>query len=1044
MAYSEYYKAINGMEELIKKDFFGPVFEDEVIEIEPISRYICGILYPQKTEKNISEEVVEEDTIEDVISDIDDSIINIARYKPSAMAITAMVSIDSKVLNISFKFARYICSKISKEYRDNKFTDVNSYTRKPYSFYTEINIPNEIGKFEVTLSEQLKAMNIVIELHVRKLLDNGDRLITVSVCNKKISPNKNTDQNINSLFQCELSISLKQDEFLPIYIGDRSINNEDILISNMQYSEIKNYSYGHGCATRNILDNGNVIKIKSEFIPTHEVLQMMPGKLKNNKFLQMTYLINSNKKDVIDELNEFIEEYTEWFSSQKVLGTERSDHSNAISLVFSRIEVCINRLKKGVLVLRDDEIAYQAFVHMNEAMQLQRVKSKNWNRDDIYWYPFQLAYILQIIPDVVYENSEYRDFVDLLWFPTGGGKTEAYLGVSAFVIFYRRLKHKMDNDGVAIIMRYTLRLLTIQQLERATSLICSCEYIRKKYNIFGGEINIGLWIGSSMTPNKIDEAKQQIKNARNNYSKDKKHNEKADFQLVEKCPWCGSTIDIGCYNIEQESMIISCKNNIKCEFHERLPIYLIDEDIYNKRPTLLLSTVDKFARIVWEEKTKRLFGDNKHLPPELIVQDELHLISGPLGSISGIYEIAIQKLCENNGKTPKIIASTATVRNATSQINNLYNRKMFQFPPSGISFNDSFFAKLADVEEKPARRYIGLCNFSGSMTDVFIKLYANLFLYKTILKKQNVSDDIIDQYYTNIGYFNSIKDLGSMSSVLEDRIIATIKSLTKHKFAHLQEEYKIENKDFYRFKDFDELTSRKNSKEIKKTLVKLDKKFGESGSCSYVLTSNMFSVGIDIDRLGVMSMYNQPKTNAEYIQATSRVGRSKPGVVFSLYNSSRSRDKSHYEQFEFYHRTFYQYVESTSVTPFSSRVLEKTLHAVFIALVRHKLDNLSSNSDARNFRADIEGVVEIKKFLLEQVKVHNEDAYTYAKDYLEFFINLWEKYAIENSNTFVYVDYNNGICLLNSGEMANKLPIPPTLNSLRNVEQNSNVYIARR
>ena len=302
------------------------------------------------------------------------------------------------------------------------------------------------------------------------------------------------------------------------------------------------------------------------------------------------------------------------------------------------------------------------------------------------------------------------------------------IGVCAFVIFYRRLFNKPIKDGVTIIMRYTLRLLTIQQFERATALICACEHLRKIHNISGGEINIGLWIGSNMTPNHISEAETKLKELRE--EPNKKIYEGNPIQITT-CPWCGAIIDVGCYSIDQ-TMTISCKNNKYCEFHSSLPIYLVDDDIYEKCPTLILSTVDKFARIVWEEKSKAIFGKDNIMPPELIIQDELHLISGPLGSIAGVYEIAVEKLCDRDGKTPKIVASTATVRNANEQIKSLYNKEMFQFPPNGISATDSFFAVQADKSQRPARKYIGLCEAGGSLADLLIRVYSNLIFTKNL------------------------------------------------------------------------------------------------------------------------------------------------------------------------------------------------------------------------------------------------------------------------------------------------------------------------
>lgn len=457
-----------------------------------------------------------------------------------------------------------------------------------------------------------------------------------------------------------------------------------------------------------------------------------------------------------------------------------------------------------------------------------------------------------------------------------------------------------------------------------------------------------------------------------------------------------------------------------------------------------MSTIDKFARIVWEEKTKALFGNGDFLPPELIIQDELHLISGPLGSIAGIYEAAIQKLCEVSGRTPKIIASTATVRNAKEQIKNLYDKNMFQFPPNGLSAKDSFFAITADRDQRPARRYIGLCETGGSMADLLLRVYSNLFFLKSLFEKQGMDNSVIDQYFTTIGYFNAIKNLGASSSIISDRIGSFVKTLITHKFKEISEEYSLELKDTWGLERHDELTSRKTSKEVKETLERLTRPYGDDLCYSYVLASNMLSVGIDIDRLGVMSVYNQPKSNAEYIQATSRVGRSNPGVVFALYNGMRSRDKSHYEQFAFYHRTFYQYVEATSVTPFSARAMEKALHGVFVALVRHTVRGMSGNNDAAKFRANLTGVSEILDYIISRISNINKEASDPAKEYLEWFIEEWVRLAKTNRDTFVYADYSGNICLLNAAEKKNDTSLPATLNALRNVDMTANVYIKRR
>ncbi len=550
----------------------------------------------------------------------------------------------------------------------------------------------------------------------------------------------------------------------------------------------------------------------------------------------------------------------------------------------------------------------------------------------------------------------------------------------------------------------------------------------------GEEISIGLWVGIDMTPNTIEKARENIKKIKTDEFVHKQN----PIQIFH-CPFCGQEITVGDYKIDT-SMKIKCSNK-ECAFIDGLPIYVVDEDIYNKRPTMILSTIDKFARIVWEDKTIAIFGsDGNTPPPELIIQDELHLISGPLGSISGLYETAIDELCSHDGIKPKIIASTATVRNAESQIKSLYNRTSFQFPPSGINLGDSFFAIRVNKFEGPARRYIGLCETGGSLLDILIRLYGCMFFAIKYLELNGTDKKVIDQYFTIVGYFNSLKDLGSSSTVILDRVGIYSNYLRQHKFKDIFNGSEI---DEIKIDSHNELTSRKSSKEIKDTLEGLEINYPDERAYSYILASNMLSVGIDVSRLGIMTVYSQPKTNAEYIQATSRVGRNNPGMVMQLYNAMRSRDKSHYEQFIYYHLTFYKHVEPTSVTPFSYRTIEKALHAIYIALIRHKIPELRDNADVVNYRKNLPAIMEIKEFILSRIKNIDSKSVDNANECLEQFEYFWEKAAIEKSESFHYALKNNipetTYTLLVEAEKDNQTDFPSTLNALRNVDASSNV-----
>jgi len=1055
--YDKYYDTVREISDYLKKDLFGVSSENEVLEdIEPLNTYVTGILYPKKIsqvfdrhkksiafdklnkkeqELTISDNIEIENFIENSIEDGYDIISKANNYKPSSMGISVMIPENVKKLNIIFKCGIYKHFEGKKQIvteQETKEITTHKYIRIPKKVDLVFDIPIKPGVLTKKIFPD--EFDAEINLTLRKIMPNGSKLITVSAMNNTIEKNELRIRNECSLFQCEISV--KSDiSFLPVYQNLYYDSDIEVQIRDLLYRTVKNYGYGHGCAVSyNEADDG-VFEIHSDFIPMAQVNQMTPGKIKNDKVLLLNNWKIDNKSELINCLNAFINEYCEWKELKKTEINIKNHFYKAMSEIINRIEICIARLKKGIDVLENNNFAWRAFILMNEAMLLQRMNTKNQKVDSVKWYPFQLAYILQIIPDIVNPESEYRDIVDLLWFPTGGGKTEAYLGVAAFSIFYRRISQNIAVDGVTVIMRYTLRLLTIQQFERAAAMICACEYLRRKNNISGGEISIGLWIGSGMTPNNIDAAKTVLNKLKNN--KDEKIYEGNPVQIT-KCPWCGEIIDITGYKVGNNGLTIRCSNNPDCEFHNKLPIYDVDEDIYNHRPTFLLSTIDKFARIVWVENSKNLFGVGS-MPPSLIIQDELHLISGSLGSLAGLYEIAVDYLCQKDDISPKIIASTATVKNADEQIINLYGKKMSQFPPNGISFDDSFFAHIADKNERPARTYIGVCENGGSLTDLIIRVYAILMYIKALFIKQNKSPDIIDQYYTIIGYFNAIRDLGASSNIIQDRIYTYIITLINRKFKDISNLFELTSKDIPVFLN-DELTSRKSSKEIKETLEQLEVHYNESGSFAYVLASNMLSVGIDINRLGLMTVYNQPKTNSEYIQATSRVGRLNPGLVIAMYNPIRSRDKSHYEQFSFYHKSFYQYVEATSVTPFSVRAMEKALHCVFIAMIRLTVSRLGKNNSAVNFNKDDLEVQKVKEFILNRVLRISPESFSDAQNILDEIILAWHRLT-EIHSILSYESRNGEPCLLNSAENISNLDFPPVLNSLRNVEEAVGVYV---
>lgn len=1045
MKYKKYYDARDIMEDFLKKDLFGPVKEDEIIEEEPLSYYTLGMLCPQKMEGQVLE--IEVDGVQQAQDVYDENISLSNSYNLSSLSITTNVTKNAQKIKIKVEAAKYKFIENEIEYTKVIDSEGNTEirTKKDYSWKREaispfnkvLEVSEDLGFITENVTEGLE-----VQLFIQKVFSNGDKLISVSLINKNKASTSLKLNNENSFFQCSLELS-SEDEIEEIFI-DRRLKidldeDEELRNLDMLYKHVKTYALGHGCSVHWNVGVEGVSRISSTFIPEYELKQMKAAINVETEILRMKFLAEGKREDICNSLYKIIQSYDRWIEDKSKEIIKIADRFK--KLAKKNLEKCNEakyRIKVAIELLRRDDIAFKAFQLANKAMLDQRVKfleKENIaiNYDSITWYPFQLAFVLQQIESIVEPKSKYRDIVDLLWFPTGGGKTEAYLGLSAFTIFLRRLRKSVNSDGVTIIMRYTLRLLTIQQFERAAALICACELIRKQERLGGNEISIGLWVGSGLTPN-------NLKDAENNLKKLNDGNFVAEGNPVQvlKCPWCGEELTYKSYSIEDGYMAIRCSNN-ECEFseirNEKLPIYLVDEDIYSKRPTLIVSTVDKFARMAWEPNVGEIFGLRSDCaPPELIIQDELHLISGPLGTITGLYEIAINKFCEENGIKAKVIASTATIRNAKNQILSLFGREFRQFPPQGIDMRDSYFAEESTKEEKPSRKYIGV--FSATKTPVtsLIRVYSSLLFASRYLIDLGYEDEVIDSYWTLVGYFNSLRELGGAVTQVLDDVQDRYKFLYTTKYKNIINSFTA-NK---RQERFEELTSRKENSEISEIIQKkLKVKYPSRDAFDFILASNMISVGVDVGRLGVMAVTGQPKTNAEYIQATSRVGRENPGMVVTIYNRTKSRDRSHYEQFLTYHSAIYKFVESTSITPFSDRARDRALHGVYISLCRQLIEELRDNGQAGNFNDVISQVKHIEEYIIEVARKIDPQEYENIIVELQQIRETWSELA---EDKLIYQKFKNTTDFpLIKGE-PEEFGEFATLNSMRNVDVASNLF----
>lgn len=828
------------------------------------------------------------------------------------------------------------------------------------------------------------------------------------------------------------------------------------------YRDKKIYGTGLGVSVDWDINSDGIGKIWSDFFPEAEVPPMsfdLPDNdMVSAEKLSMKYLSDldgTEKSQKISLLKSLINLYKAWADGlEKTAKVLDARYQSAASNNIAECKRAYDRMYAGIETLKRNDNAYSAFLLANRAMFMQRVhlrmQSDTTNIDrypedeqiaellrnmdyrkaddgDCRWRPFQIAFLLMDINSIVDDESQERDIVDLIWFPTGGGKTEAYLGLTAFTIFYRRLTHPAEAGGTAVIMRYTLRLLAAQQFTRAATLICACEFIRKdceakrhiypSYPLGKEAITIGLWIGGTHIPNKNSNSSFNSPGAKECLEKlhraaqynlryvKEKYNK---FQVL-KCPWCGTKLVkddrdkklVGKwgYNMRDKHFYMFCPQE-DCDFTTQLPIQIIDEELYRNPPTLLFGTVDKFALLPWDGRVGSFFAvgsDNR--TPELIIQDELHLISGALGTMVGLYETAVDAICGQKGTKPKIIASTATIRRAKEQCSVLYNREVVQFPAPGLNSEDSFFAREAEVSYENGvfgRRYVGIIPSGKTKAMTEIRAMAAL-LQRTHMMV--LPDVIKDKLWTLTVYFNSLRDLGKASTLVDDDVKDFIIRTANRMFTSRR-----------LIVGADELTSRVTTTELNETLDKLEKlEYSHENisakryASNVLLATNMISVGIDVARLNVMLMVGQPKLTSEYIQASSRIGRSFPGVAFVQYDATKSRDRSHYERFRAYHESFYRFVEPTGATPFSKPARERALHAVLTAILRQRA-GLSEDKDAANFDKEYftDIITDIKAFIIERIRSINVRAANGMKDdikdvkfEIETFFDEWQKIVDE-------------------------------------------------
>jgi hypothetical protein len=901
-------------------------------------------------------------------------------YLPSAMGLSALLRVPKK-LRAYISCARYereTVPGLGHTDKDGKWQA--HWFRHPIDAVLEIDcsefVPAKpvVRKFEVAADgiDSLLRLHVFSRPHVRAENLGAERIVTFTLLNDRIAEAQRPRDD-ECFFQCSLRISEPESEACFLEYPDqiaRSLDAEEQSLG-LLFSNVKIFGVGHGCAADwNDPSGDATTEIRTASLPTWEIKPIVPQQILNLD-LSMAEMAKDIGKSV-NLCHLLADEYDQWIlKRENEVSKLATEHQSAARRHLQDCRNTLERMRSGIVLLESDELVRQAFALMNRAMLEQQfhyelasnpLKQRKWKRENNSlilerpyappdfseippdrgrWRPFQLAFILMNLRSISDRNDSERRIVDLIWFPTGGGKTEAYLGLTAFAIFWRRLENP-ENAGTTALMRYTLRLLTTQQYQRAASLICACERIRKEQERDLGQksISIGLWVGGAVTPIRHDDAVRKFQ--------DLLRGEQENPFVMLSCPWCGAQmgpVEFGRANkvkgyrqYSNPKRVEFCCDDPDCDFNGGLPLYVVDEAIYQERPTLLIGTVDKFALLPWYPDARGLFGldtNGRCLPPDLVIQDELHLISGPLGSMVGHYETVLDQLCTHESdevRVPaKIVASTATICRAHEQVRNLYGRSVFLFPPQGLKAGNSFFAHEDSMA--PGRRYVGVfaTALSSHVTAQIRVMAALLQAVKSVPEKD---PEKLDPYWTLVSYFNSLRELGHAATLIRADITDYLNAMWDRLDIRPRD-----GNDPRRFINADrELTSRIQSTDIPEVLQDLFIKWdGTKGSMpiDVCLATNMIQVGLDVPRLGVMTVVGQPKTTSEYIQATSRVGRSYPGLVVTVYNPSKPRDRSHFEHFRSYHQSIYRWVEPTSVTPFAVPVRDRAIHALAVTIIRY-------------------------------------------------------------------------------------------------------------
>ena len=994
----------------VRSRLIGPSAPDEELREKPNKRYLTGMLFPKGASTG-SATADEEDLADDVSGDEDEAEIEspmdmLFQKLPASVGLTfALVEQERKIL-VEVGGARYerrAAEIIAEEAGKGTGGAGKSASGKSPLVWKRIPLvkgeADEVVEFAADSDGRQKKLVLdgraSLHLFVRRA--QGVRIATVSLVNERDTEEEAAVNVEDILFQVRMKC--RPGCGVPAYPDGPTISeDEEAEELAMQYRALPTFAVGHGCGVAWAEPvSASVDSVAVDFMPAVEVPPVTTdiGSLPERVQEALSLLrLQDAKFDPLPAFAAFISAYQKW-RDRLAAEAVPARFAKPRDRVLARIDAVILRMKDGVQLLSSDPKAMNVFRQANRAMLLSIARSaasrvrepgqryreielSSLDPETFRWRPFQLAFFLLSLRGLWDPKHADRSIVDLIWFPTGGGKTEAYLAVAAFEMLRRRIVEGDQGGGTAVIKRYTLRLLTIQQFERAGSLICALETFRRAGEVPGSSpFSLGLWVGKDSSPNYYKDAVSDLNKIRSTIGK-----VEGVKVPLKQCPVCATPIvppkkDEGSEGVGLREagggVEVFCPN-ADCAFHGSLPISYIDDYLYDNPPTMLLGTIDKFAMLAWRDEARAFFGTGKGVaPPSLIIQDELHLISGPLGTLAGIYEAAIDTAIASLGNRAKYICATATIRRADDQIRKLYGREAALFPPPGLDAADSFFSSAQ--KDVSGRLYIGA--MGQGHTPTFSNVIASTALLAAGGVMRERIGELADTWWTLVAYHNSKRELGKTLSLARDDIPARLRALGESRTLAGS--------------GVRELSANLKDSEIPEALHQLGAALPDKSVLDFVACTNMLSVGVDVQRLGLMLVNGQPKTVSEYIQASSRVGRDSkrpPGIVFALFSPSKPRDRSHYEFFRAFHKGYYRHVEPTSVTPFALPAQDRGLHGAYLALVR-MVSKLHANNHASKIGSQIAEIRRLADDFLVRIADARDGDASETRQCLEEFIAFW-------------------------------------------------------